>query len=165
MLLGSTTLATTPIIARYYLADATRVRALYLSSNQPNSAAESLTKGSIAFGLAYTTISAVWYGIGLFLVLSSPVSKNNAANVTPLTRAIRRVGQAWLLTFAASQVTTPWRVAGAAAMSPLVDITLRKLNDFFGNRSRLLPPIIYATSVMVFFCLAIAALVARELVK
>ena len=133
------------------------------ASESSQSRFEFLASGGLAAGLAYTTISAAWYSVGLVLVLVRPAG-TPATALSPATRAMRRVVRAWVVTFAASQVTTPWRAAGAAALSPLVDSTLRRMRDAMGFESKLIPAMIYAAAVICAFGTGVASLIARELV-
>ena len=133
------------------------------SDGSSQNAMEFLASGGLAAGLAYTTISAAWYGVGLVLVLARPSAAPTAA-LSPAARAMRRVGRAWVVTFAASQVTTPWRAAGAAALSPVVDSALRRIRDALGVKTKLVPAIIYAAVVICAFGAGVASLIARELV-
>lgn len=78
-----------------------------------------------ALALSYTTISVVWYLCGMSLIILGFGSGGSSAaagtSSTARNAVIRKLAAAWAATFAASQVTTPWRAAGAVAISPFID--------------------------------------------
>ena len=102
------------------------------------------------------------------MLLSLLAMPNPAASeaVGATRQVIARLSKAWVLTFAASQVTTPWRAAGAVALTPGVNRLLR----FYKRRlagmnltSAWLPPALYAISLAVGFGSAVFCIGAREL--
>ena len=72
------------------------------------------TESALAVFLSYSTISAGWYLIGMAIALAGPMSSIPLPGAASGVRlAAARLAGAWAMTFAASQVTTPWRGAGA----------------------------------------------------
>ena len=123
------------------------------------------TERGLAAALAYASVSAVWYLAGMSLYLFSSSSTISAAPSQPLRRVIARLSTAWVLTFAASQVTTPWRAAGAVFISPWFMRALRRPSPFdkAGRRGFLLRSAVCAMTIVSFFAAGMAALGAREL--
>ena len=114
--------------------------------------------------LSYSTISALWYGVGVSLcVLGTPVPTGPPASTSLLRRAAVRVGRAWVVTFAASQISAPWRAAGAAAGAPVLVRLLRRL----GGRGRgvAVAAALYFAVLSVAFGAVMLALVASELAR
>ena len=116
-----------------------------------------LQQGAAAV-LAYSSISALWYLAGMTLYLST-----TSAQSTSLNAAALRLGKAWVITFAGSQVTTPWRAAGAAVTAPVLNSAFCRLRDGFGLKRTLLPALAYAVTVCFLFGAGLVGLVAREL--
>ena len=110
--------------------------------------------------LSYSTISALWYGVGVSLcVLGTPVPTGPPASTSLLRRAAVRVGRAWVVTFAASQISAPWAAAGA----PVLVRLLRRL----GGRGRgvAVAAALYFAVLSVAFGAVMLALVASELAR
>mmetsp|Transcript_4103 Transcript_4103/g.6703 ORF Transcript_4103/g.6703 Transcript_4103/m.6703 type:complete len:111 (-) Transcript_4103:94-426(-) len=97
------------------------------------------------------------------LAMPNPVALE-AAGAT--RQVVARLTRAWVLTFAASQVTAPWRAAGAVALTPFVNRLLRFYKArlaFMGLKRAWMPPALYAASLAVGFGSALFCLGAREL--
>lgn len=103
-------------------------------------------RGVVLF-LAYATISAIWYSVGMVVVLTGRTALNSSGAAQPsgrVARVIRRLAVAWALTFSASQLTTPWRAAGAVALSPAVERIIR------GPRQKLRAAVYFAVLALAF---------------
>mmetsp|Transcript_67416 Transcript_67416/g.185887 ORF Transcript_67416/g.185887 Transcript_67416/m.185887 type:complete len:214 (-) Transcript_67416:1441-2082(-) len=130
-----------------------------------------LAKRGVEVALAYSTISAGWYTIGMVITLLAmpnltAASVAASAGMGATRRAVTRLSKAWVLTFAASQVTTPWRAAGAVAFTPVVNRLLRWLKTRLaevGLKAAWMPPLLYAASLAWVFGCALFAMAAREL--
>jgi hypothetical protein len=114
-----------------------------------------------AAALAYGTVSAVWYLVGMALYLCSTTAAT-ASTLNPLPRVLSRLAQAWVVTFAASQVTTPWRAAGALALSPVLTRFLQPRSPRTGRLHRLLPLALYAVGLAMLFFGGLSLLGVRE---
>lgn len=116
---------------------------------------------------SYTTVSALWYFVGIALALQPAPIPGAAA--TGLKRAMLRVGRAWVVTFAASQLSVAWRAAAAATLSPFIDAQLARLRDGLGLRGEraraLVPAALYLLGVVSAFVAALCGLLCRELVR
>lgn len=132
-------------------------------------AAVSLETG-LSAALAYATISAVWYVAGMAIYLCTtaagalPPAAAAATVPQPLRHVIRRLSTAWVVTFAASQVTTLWRGAGALALSPLLGRIIRGTSATGSRAGVLLRAALYAVVIASAFAGGVGALGARELV-
>lgn len=106
--------------------------------------ASGVAERSLATVLAYSTISAVWYLGGMALYLFSAAPPSRIAPDAVRRYVVQRLGTAWVITFAASQVTAPWRAAGALAVAPLVSKILRVVKSTLtrGSSLMLLPVIL-----------------------
>ena len=130
-----------------------------------------LAKRGVEVALAYSTISAGWYATGMVITLLAmpnltAASVAASAGMGATRRAVTRLSKAWVLTFAASQVTTPWRAAGAVAFTPVVNRLLRWLKmrlAEIGLKAAWMPPLLYAASLAWVFGCALFAMAAREL--
>jgi len=127
---------------------------------------------SVVLALSYTTISAAWYLCGMTLFLCGTSPNGGASAHGPVRRVATRLSVAWVTTFAASQVTTPWRAAGAIALSPFLSrvlgVIMRRLpgvsrDASAGARTMLLPAVAYSVLLAVAFGAGVAVLGAREM--
>ena len=147
--------------------------AMAAASSDKESDGEStkLAKRGVEVALAYSTISAGWYAVGMVITLlampnPTAASVAAAAGMGATRRAVTRLSKAWVLTFAASQVTTPWRAAGAVAFTPVVNRLLRWLKTRLadvGLKAAWMPPVLYAISLAWVFGCALFAMAAKEL--
>ena len=112
----------------------------------------------IAALLAYSSISAVWYLAGVTVCMWRPATIGGG-----LRQVIRRLSMAWVMTFAASQVTTPWRAAGAVALTPLYTRLLATVRRRLRLRSVWFPAGACFVLIATTFCLGMALLGARDL--
>lgn len=113
----------------------------------------------IALALSYTTISVLWYLCGMTLVLTAATSVGTMQQGAATRKVVlQKLAGAWAATFAASQVTTPWRAAGAITISPLIDRLLRRTRDRLGVRGVLLPAALCATSLIALFAAGVGGL-------
>ena len=121
----------------------------------------------VAGAVAYTCVSTAWYSAGVALALRGlppPAARPELASKPPggLLLALGRVAKAYALAFAASQLSTPWRAAAAAALVPFVSLFLSRTRRLLGASS-LLPAALLALAAAVgLFTAAMAALIARE---
>ncbi|EOD38646.1 hypothetical protein EMIHUDRAFT_224443 [Emiliania huxleyi CCMP1516] len=122
----------------------------------------------VAGAVAYTCVSTAWYSAGVALALRGlppPAARPELASTPPgglLRLALGRVAKAYALAFAASQLSTPWRAAAAAALVPFVSLFLSRTRRLLGASS-LLPAALLALAAAVgLFTAAMAALIARE---
>lgn len=120
------------------------------------------TESAAAVFLAYSTISAMWYLIGMTIALNAPIS-NPITSTSPAKRVAARLAGAWAITFAASQVTTPWRGAGAVALTPAVRRILGRVRAALRVGGLLLPAALYMALLAVVFASGLGVLAAREL--
>ena len=126
---------------------------------------------SVVLALSYSTISAAWYLGGMTMFLFGATSSvpfiSAPIGCHPLRLACTRLSTAWVVTFAASQITTPWRAAGAVGFAPAINRILVTLCR--GDRSRMtprgviLPALAYVFLLAAVFSGGIAALGAREM--
>jgi hypothetical protein len=113
-----------------------------------------------ALALSYTTISVLWYLCGMALVLVGIRPAAAAASAGGSSRGVivRRMAGAWAATFAASQVTTPWRAGAAVALSPLIDRLIAGAKARLGLRGVLLPAAIFGLARVAIFGAGLASL-------
>ena len=113
-----------------------------------------------ALALSYTTISVLWYLCGMALVLVGIRPAAAAASAGGSSRGVivRRMAGAWAATFAASQVTTPWRAGAAVALSPLIDRLIAGAKARLGLRGVLLPAAIFGLALVAIFGASLASL-------
>lgn len=114
----------------------------------------------VALALSYTTISVLWYLCGMALVLVGIRPAAAAASSGGSSRGVivRRMAGAWAATFAASQVTTPWRAGAAVALSPLIDRLIAGAKARLGLRGVLLPAAIFGLALVAIFGAGLASL-------
>ena len=122
----------------------------------------------VAGAVAYACVSTAWYSAGVSLALRGlppPAARPELASTPPgglLRLALGRVAKAYALAFAASQLSTPWRAAAAAALVPFVSLFLSRTRRLLGASS-LLPAALLALAAAVgLFTAGMAALTARE---
>ena len=131
------------------------------------------TESALAVFLSYSTISAGWYLVGMAIVLAGPMSSipiPRAASGVRLASgrsvwrlAAARLAGAWAMTFAASQVTTPWRGAGAVALTPAVRRVLGATRRALRVSGVVIPAALYMGSLALVFVSGLGLLGAREL--
>lgn len=144
-------LATTSATVPGALAARAALQDFFMTADVP-APRPALGERSVALALAYSTISAAWYLVGMVMVLTGSSAALGGSSV------LRRLALAWGLTFAASQVSTPWRAAGAVALSPLVLRVLNGIQQRVVDRLRLrLPPSAMALLPALLYALALAA--------
>ena len=105
------------------------------------------------------TISLFWYLGGMALALTT-------GPIASLARGpIAKLAAAWAFTFAASQVTTPWRGAAAVALTPVVRRSLSTVRTrlSLNDTNILLPAGLYMGSLALVFLSGLGLLGAREL--
>jgi hypothetical protein len=128
-----------------------------------------LYQQGVAGVVAYTCVSAVWYAVGVTLCLFGlpRAAAAAAAVVTPrqlLRQAAGRVARAYAITFAASQLSAPWRAATAAALLPVVARALGVMRAKLGlGAASLLPAALLFLAAAAAFGAVMAALVGREM--
>ena len=145
-------------------------RALASRTTAPMAKASSAGERGLAAALAYATISAAWYLLGMCAYLASSTPPPASPLAAPLSRARRRLATAWIVTCAASQVTTPWRAAAAVGLSPFLNrVLLRRRASANSSstgdgsfRATLLPALAYGAVLAATFSAGVAALGARE---
>ena len=117
------------------------------------------TERGVSVALAYTTISVLWYLSGMALVLLG-IRPSAAAGSGSATRGIvvRKLAAAWAATFAASQVTTPWRAGAAVALSPLIDSLVVGAKKRLRLRGVLLPAAVFGCVLVAVFGLGLVCL-------
>ena len=121
-----------------------------------------LQKG-VAGVVAYTCVSTGWYAVGVSLCLFG-LPPATAVEPAPVRQALGRVAKAYAITFAASQLSAPWRAATAAAMLPLVARILYVLRSRLGlGATSLVPASLLFVAAAATFASVMAALLAREL--
>ena len=121
-----------------------------------------LQKG-VAGVVAYTCVSTGWYAVGVSLCLFG-LPAAAAMEPAPVRQALGRVGKAYAITFAASQLSAPWRAATAAAMLPLVARILFTMRARLGvGATSLVPAALLFAAAAATFVSVMAALLAREL--
>ena len=100
-------------------------------------------------------------GVSLCLFGLPPATAMEAA---PVRQALGRVAKAYAITFAASQLSAPWRAATAAAMLPLVARILYAVRTRLGlGGASLVPAALLFAAAAATFAAVMAALLAREL--
>ena len=121
---------------------------------------------ALVLTFSYGTISAVWYVVGMQLLVSAMPPIRVVAGGSLRRAVVVRLWQAWVACFAASQVTAPWRAAGAVAITPLLSRALLRGRGE-GSDSGLRWPAVaaYAASLVAAFFAAVGALGARIMVS
>ena len=117
------------------------------------------TESAVSVFLSYSTISLFWYLGGMALALTT-------GPIASLARGpIAKLAAAWAFTFAASQVTTPWRGAAAVALTPVVRRSLSTVRTrlSLNDTNILLPAGLYMGSLALVFLSGLGLLGAREL--
>ena len=117
----------------------------------------------IAGVVAYTCVSTGWYAVGVSLCLFG-LPRAATMEAAPVRQALGRVAKAYAVTFAASQITAPWRAATAAALLPLVARILFAVRTQLGlSGASLVPAVLLFVVAAATFAAVMAALLAREL--
>lgn len=133
------------------------------AGSQPSTSKLTLAERGIAAALAYSSISAIWYLAGMTLYLLSTAPAPASAMLRPIRAVAQRMGTAWVITFAASQVSTPWRGAGALALTPFYARLLR--GNSSSARVRIYRAVLCVMVVVGVFGTGLTLLSVRELAR